>query len=85
MAHDLTALNTAPADTRTSLLLQRESCILEIKSIEIRLGLETCLITKQERHLLRRLRETPEAMRHVEELLRHPEELLRRPQDALWK
>ena len=58
----------ASDSNRSALLFQREAAILVIKSIEITLGLETCLATKSERVILRYLRENPETMRHLEEL-----------------
>lgn len=44
-------------------LLERQAAILRIKAIEARYGLQTCLVNKQERHLLDQVKQRPEVMR----------------------
>lgn len=50
---------------RSADLLERESAILRIKAIELRYGLKTRLVNKQERHLLDLLAQRPDLMRQL--------------------
>lgn len=46
-------------------LLERQAAILRIKAIEARYGLQTCLVNKQERHLLDQVRQRPDILRQL--------------------
>ena len=56
-------LSMSQDQTKNADLLQREAAILQIKAIETRYGLQTCLVNKQERHLLEQVRQRPDILR----------------------